>query len=249
MGQARRGAIADQATEGGANAAGRAYAALRVMAMEFRLGVGARINEGELAERLGVSRTPLREALNRLASERLVAFFPGQGFRARALDAREVLDLYETRLTVELGVVGLACERAAPMHLDGFDRHLDAVAARMEKAGPDEIVAQDEAFHELIAASTGNAELIWLLRHVNARLHFTRWIATQGARPTDAEHRALAAAIRAGDRARAEALMRRHIAKRLDQVVDIISDGHARLYRRSVEEGGFAVEPAGRRTA
>ncbi|MCP1335288.1 GntR family transcriptional regulator [Futiania mangrovi] len=234
--------MASEAKEAGApsaaNAAGRAYAVLRVMAMDFRFGPGAKINEAELAEQLNVSRTPLREALHRLASERLVLFSPGQGFRARTLDTKEVFDLYETRLQVELAIVDLACQRATPDDIAGFDRHLDDVAARIAGASIDEIVAFDEQFHELIAASTGNEELVWLLRNVNARLHFTRWISTQGAAPTDAEHRALVQAIRDGNRSRAADVMRAHIGKRLDQVVEIITEGHARLYRRTLEETG-----------
>jgi DNA-binding GntR family transcriptional regulator len=218
-------------------AAERAYAALREMAVEFSFGPGAHLSEVDLAERLAVSRTPLREALNRLASERLIVAMPGQGFRARNLEVKEVFDLYETRLAVELAIVDLACERASPSDTDEMERHLDAVRGRREAAAANEILAGDETFHELIAQATGNHELLALLRNVNARIHFTRWISTQGQRNTDREHRELVAAIREGDRIRAGGAMRAHIAKRLDQIVEIIRDGHAALGMRLAEAG------------
>src|SRR3546814_2307491 len=68
----------------------RAYVALRAMAMSYRFQPGQRLNEGELARELEISRTPLREAMHRLVSEGLLALVSGRGFFARPLEVKEV---------------------------------------------------------------------------------------------------------------------------------------------------------------
>ena len=68
----------------------RAYERLKRMAIGYHLKPGERLNEGELAKQLGVSRTPLREALNRLAMEGFLRFSPGKGFFCRELDPKGV---------------------------------------------------------------------------------------------------------------------------------------------------------------
>ena len=80
----------------------RITAQLRRMAAEFEIKPDERIREGEMAKRLSVSRTPLREALNRLVSEGFLTFTGGQGFFCRSLTPERILDLYEARAAVEL---------------------------------------------------------------------------------------------------------------------------------------------------
>ena len=76
------------------------YEQVKAMAVSFRLRPGDRLNEVALSKELGVSRTPLREALNRLVAERLFDFRPGQGFFCRPLDAQSVFDLFELKAAV-----------------------------------------------------------------------------------------------------------------------------------------------------
>ena len=208
----------------------RAYRALREMAMTYRLPPGQRLNEGELARRLAVSRTPLREALHRLVSEGLLTARAGRGFFARPLDVKEVFDLYETRLAVESATVALAAERGAPASLGALREWVERSAAVQESAPVETLLALDEGFHERVAEAAGNAELLRLLRNVNARVHFVRWIDMSGRRDaTQADHRAIVEAIAGGDAPAAVAIVRPHIARRLDQIVEVIGEGHARL--------------------
>src|SRR3546814_4279441 len=80
----------------------RAYVALRAMAMSYRFQPGQRLNEGELARELEISRTPLREAMHRLVSEGLLALVSGRGFFARPLEVKEVFDLDRKSTRLEL---------------------------------------------------------------------------------------------------------------------------------------------------
>ncbi|WP_213163625.1 GntR family transcriptional regulator [Kaustia mangrovi] len=213
------------------SAAERAYVALREMAMVYRFAPGERLNEGTLAHALNVSRTPLREALNRLVSEGLVVADPGRGFRARPLDVKEVFDLYETRLALECFIAQLACERATSQGLDEIDAYLDESVKAHDSASVDRLVRLDEGFHERVAQLTGNGELARMLSGIDARIHFFRWVDMRGRRATtQAEHRAVLAAIRARNAPKARAVMRDHITRRLDQIVDGIRQGYASLY-------------------
>lgn len=209
----------------------RVYSLLRAMAMTYQLPPGARLNEVELARQLEVSRTPLREAMNRLASEGLLVTGPGRGFSARKLDVQEVFDLYETRLALEAAIAEIACERADEEALAAVDAFLDESAREHEGAEVDRLVDLDEGFHDRIAALAGNAEMRRMLANLNARIHFFRWVDMRGRRgTTQQEHRALLVAIRARDRNAARAVMRNHISRRLDQIVEVIREGYGRLF-------------------
>ncbi len=206
------------------------YRQLKAMAVDFRLRPGERLNEGALARDLGTSRTPLREALNRLVAEGLVTFRPGRGFCCRSLDAESVFDLYELRAVLECAAVGLACARAGDDGIAGLEATL---AAQADYAGKTvrEVTAGDEAFHIAIAGLSGNGELVRQLQGINERIRYIRWIDMQTrVRTTKGEHRAIMAALAARDAPAAVAAMQGHIAKRMDQVVAAVREGYSSIY-------------------
>ncbi|WP_210880252.1 GntR family transcriptional regulator [Roseovarius autotrophicus] len=208
----------------------RAYLALRGMAISYQLAPGVRLNEVELARDLDVSRTPLREAINRLVSEGLLVA-NGRGVFARRLDPAEVRDLYEARLGLETFIVSVACERAQPGAINRLDAYLDHSVSVQGSSGIEELVRLDEGFHAQLAALTGNAELQRMLESIHARIHFFRWVDMRGRRDhTQAEHRRILAAIRAGDAPHACTITRAHINRRMDQIVEVIREGVARLH-------------------
>src|SRR3546814_16096757 len=96
-----------------------------------------------------------------------------------------------------------------------MDVYLDDSVQAQESAPIEHLLQLDEGFHERVAEITGNAELLRMLRNINARIHFFRWVDMQGRRDhTQGEHRALIAAIRARDAATASDLTRIHIPRR-----------------------------------
>lgn len=84
-----------------ANSTNRVYGQIKLMAMTYQFRPGERINEVHLATRLNVSRTPVREALNRLSSEGFLSTLPNRGFFGRLLDVKEIYNLYESRCLLE----------------------------------------------------------------------------------------------------------------------------------------------------
>jgi DNA-binding GntR family transcriptional regulator len=222
--------LAEPSTLPDEGASARAYRALKAMAMTFAFEPGARLPEEPLAKQLEVSRTPLREALHRLASEQLVVAVPGRGFAARRLDVQEVVDLYEARLALETFIARTAAARASEPDLDALEAYLDGSIEVQGTAPVEDLLALDEGFHRRVAGLAGNAELVRMLENLHARIHFFRWADMHGRRDrTQAEHRRIVQALRAGDGDAAARLMERHILHRRDEIADVLRRGHAFL--------------------
>ncbi|ARP97632.1 GntR family transcriptional regulator [Bordetella genomosp. 13] len=208
------------------------YERIKAMAATFRLRPGERVNEVELARQLGVSRTPVREALNRIAAEGFLVATPNRGYSARPLDAKQILDLYEYRATVELGLVRLVCARATDEQL----RELaDFTEQNRDTPDTDEqalhALERDEAFHERLARLAGNDEFLRSVRSINERIRFARWLDLKSRRfATRNDHPAIVQALQARDLAQVEALMRAHIDHHLDHVIELIRAGYAEIY-------------------
>lgn len=227
--------------------ADRAYEQLKQMAVSYRLRPGERLAEVDLARQLKVSRTPIREALNRLFTEGFLTFTPNRGFQARMLDAKEIFDLYEVRRTLEAGSARLAAERASDEELAELASFLERSRALPEDSSILEQVRLDEQFHEWVARLSRNGEVQRILQNINERIRFCRWIDMEHGRRanTQREHVEVAAALSVRDADRAAAVMAAHIARRLDQIVAVIREGYARIYMGDAL--GRAARPAVRR--
>ncbi|MQT15389.1 GntR family transcriptional regulator [Segnochrobactrum spirostomi] len=159
-----------------ADSSERAYQVIRKMLVEFKLRPEERINEVQLSRTLGVSRTPIREALNRLASEGFVSLTPNRGFFVRSLSTEGLLDLYELRSIIECAAFRLMCERASDEQIAQLHAYWAAIEDGYRDQPPDLILAEDEGFHLLIAELSGNPELVAQLGQINARIRFIRRI-------------------------------------------------------------------------
>jgi DNA-binding GntR family transcriptional regulator len=209
------------------------YHQLRQMAMNYQFRPGEPLNEVELAASFGVSRTPLREVLNRLVAEGLLNFVPRRGFSCPALDRKMVIDLYEVRSGLEAISARLATVRASDSQIDQLVEFWQAAMQHFPTATATECAQYDEQFHEHIARLSGNAELLRMLQTVNARIHYLRLISMEQEafrRTTCAEHQAILQAIQQRHSEAAAASMTAHVNLRQDQLVDMLKEGIARLY-------------------
>ncbi|MDN5750666.1 MAG: GntR family transcriptional regulator [Pseudonocardia sp.] len=183
---------------------------------------GTQLGEVELAARLGVSRGPLREAMQRLVAEGLLRSERHRGLFVRDLDAADVRDIYHARASVE---------RAAGLLLLDGDRavaaaRLTAVLAAMEAAAaagdPAAIADADHEFHTELVAASGSPRL---RRMADALLVETRMCLAalqQTAPPAEglvAEHRELRDAVREGDRDRLTAVLEAHMSDAVDRIL------------------------------
>jgi DNA-binding GntR family transcriptional regulator len=212
--------------------ADRVYDAVKSMAITYGFRPGERINEVDLARQLNVSRTPLREALNRLVTEGFLTTRLNKGFFARTLDSNEVFNLYEFRSAVEQAAVLAACERATKDELQALEKFVLASKDKKEDVLATKLLKLDEEFHERLARATHNDEFLRSIRGINARIHFVRWIDMQSGRRarTQNEHLQIVHALKKRDANGAARLMRDHISRRLDQIVEVIRAGFAEIY-------------------
>ncbi|MGE8944053.1 GntR family transcriptional regulator [Leptospira interrogans] len=213
----------------------RVYGQLKAMTVSFELKPAERINEGDFAKRLGVSRTPLREALNRLKTEGFLRFEPGKGFFCRAIDAREIFDLYELRKSIEVAAVRFAVKRAKVEDIDALLAFLEATGPEPGDRTSRELVDLDETFHERLMAMSANKEMLRVLQNVNARIRFVRWtdIDRDNRSSTQIEHRAILLAVRERDADEAARVLQKHIDRRLDQINASIRESFAQIYMPS----------------
>ena len=220
-------AISTQRRERGSDVLTR----LRDMAIAFELKPGERLSEIELADRLGVSRTPVREALARLVTEGFLKS-ASRGYVRRPLDVQETLDLYEARMAVERECLRLALERGTEGKIAEAHTFLAGSRSVATDTPVRELVALDEAFHLRIADMARNAELRRMLVNLNERIRFVRWLDMEavGRDSTQREHQHLLDALSSRNSAAAEAALTDHIRLRREQVVEAITRGLARIY-------------------
>jgi DNA-binding GntR family transcriptional regulator len=213
------------------NIAEEVFLRLRDMAIRYELKPGERLNEVELSTRLGVSRTPVREALYRLAQDGFLVA-SGRGYSRRALEVKETMNLFEARAAVEVECVRLAATRGTEQAISNIEAFLDNSVRTPTTSPVAHLVELDEGFHEHIALAANNNELLRMLKSVNERIRFIRWISmeTVGEYYTQAEHRKILLALKQRDAATAEQLIRSHIDRRNDQIVQAITTGLARIY-------------------
>ena len=189
--------------------ADKAYQEIRGLIVSLELAPGAVIDERELIERLGIGRTPVREALRRLAQERLVEVYPRRGMFVTGVDVRELARLSEVREVLEPEAAKLAAERAN-------DSDREALAALLEEldAGSSELMDLDERIHRAVYRAAHNDLLEATLEQYYV-LALRIWsIALDRAHELEEAveaHRALLEAIQAGDGDRAADTMRAHV--------------------------------------
>ncbi len=182
------------------------------------LAPGARLGEVELAERLGVSRTPVREALSRLASEGLVELVPNRGARVATWTVAELEGVFDLRSVLEPQLTAHAVPNARTADVD----ELDALARQMAEVGrpgPDQdldaLVPLNRAFHDRLVALAGHpalaAALAAAIHPPIVRRNFLTYD-EESLRRSLAHHAEMVAALRAGDPEWARAVMTSHIA-------------------------------------
>lgn len=192
-----------------------AYERIRGLVLSGELAPGTRLGQVELAGRLGISRTPVREALRRLGGEGLVEGHSNHGFRVADLGLDAVLRRLEVRAILEPGIAALAAERRT-----GRDLDLMREAIADEEEARDGIEAHDASrrFHIALARASGNEELVrvieslWLVE-VGRRLLFRRSAEPDWQRTDASEHREVLAAVHEGRASDAERLMAGHVRR------------------------------------
>lgn len=203
------------------------YQNLRAMILSGRLPPGTKLPEEELARHLNVSRTPLREAIARLAQERLVNSIPRRGAFIVNFNKQEIIEILTLRAVLEGLAARLAAERISDEDLAEMTRLFSPKNVREGQRNPVLLVNADQHFHELILRSTGNSRLQDVMLNLNDQMQLVRRrtivLAARLERSVK-EHLDLLDALRRRDAKGAEAAALRHVTNVLQAVRDLYED-------------------------
>lgn len=202
------------------------HAALLDLIRGGQLGPGERVVIERLADQLGVSQTPVREAVARLAQEGIVVEAANGRLHIVALSERYVRDVFLVRGALEGLCVELAAPNLAPADLAELDALLAETTDALARGDHRPYTRSDARLHELLVARTGNAVLANELRSLQPHIDLIRTYSqrNEGAhlRASHQEHLALAAALAARDAPTARAAMERHIRSAGERIVGLI---------------------------
>lgn len=175
---------------------------------------GERLMEVQLAEEMGVSRTPVREAIRKLELEGFLVMMPRKGAYVAGISMKDIADVFEIRASMESLAAGLAAERITEEELENLKQILVSVAESADHNDLDGIVHTDTDFHDIIYKASRNDRLIQIINNLMEQIQ--RFRATSLAFPgrmkvTVEEHRKLVEAIANRDVSLAKALAQEHV--------------------------------------
>lgn len=205
----------------------RTYLQLRAFVLSGAVPMGDRLDENSLAKQLGVSRTPVREAIGRLVQEGLVEYRPFQGNFVRLITVDQVRELFEVRCSLEGLAAKLAVGNMTDNAYEAIEEILDEVQAALDKEDMDQYSLADSRFHQAIAVLSGNSTLVEILKHLSAQIQLARLLANRDAsvvQRTAHERPLILEALSNRDADAAQRLIENHIRGVLDDLSRQLAD-------------------------
>ncbi|WP_051799129.1 GntR family transcriptional regulator [Catenuloplanes japonicus] len=187
---------------------------LRRLILEGELEAGTHLTEAAIAERLAVSRLPVREAFRKLEAEGLLEALPRRGVRVVRPDADELQTVHEIRIALELIAVRRATERADAAVFTELRDALAAGDTAVREGRDDQLDELNERFHDILARGSGSRVLIETLRSVRNQVHHLVGGKKSAADLSWDEHASIVRAVLDSDGEMASLLMRRHLLAR-----------------------------------
>ncbi len=202
-------------------------AALRQDIVTGRLAAGERLRQVEIAQRFGVSTTPVREAFGLLQNDGLVRIDTHRGVTVFVPTMQDLIEHYEIRRALEMLAVEKAAERFQAKDAPALTAILDEMRATSDQA---RYVERNQAFHLRLYHLSGRPRLVAMIEDLrNASLAYNHLYAAadvpRDAERLDAEHREILAACQAGDPARAAAAVRDHISQTILHIMRLLEAG------------------------
>lgn len=187
---------------------------LRQEILTGKLRPGERLMEIHLADKLGVSRTPIREAIRKLELEGLVIMIPRRGAEVAQITLKSLEDVMEVRRALDVLAIELACERMNEEDLHSLFQACENFNAAVKTKDTRKIAEADVAFHDIIVLSTGNARLIQLVNNLSEQMYRYRFEYLKDSAPhalLQQEHREMYRSISQKDKTAAAAAVKKHI--------------------------------------
>lgn len=201
---------------------------LREQIVEGALEPGRRLSERDIGARLGVSRTPLREALRLLAGERLVEVLPRRGARVAPLDSAVVEDVYPVLACLERLAANMACQNIGEDALTDLAAAVEKMRGARSRKDRRRFFALSRDFHEAVLAAAGNDTLRQMQRQLSGQVQRARFLSLESERDWDEtlrEHTVLLAALRKRNgEAAVEAVSRRLVTDKRKALRELAGD-------------------------
>lgn len=211
------------------NLADLAYNYLYESIITHKLAPGSAIVETEISQALGISRTPIREALKRLGSEGLVKHYPSRGTFVASISKEDIEEIFDLREALEV----LALKNAASVitfeQLDKIEEQLNNLTSDSDK---EDFYESDRAFHNLIINNCRNKRLVQFINNLNALIDVYRRLSAltpHRLNSSKKEHLAVVKALKEKNTAKAVRLLRKHFANVKKSTVEICKIYNSRL--------------------
>lgn len=187
---------------------------LRQAILKGELEPGERLMEIQLAERLGVSRTPIREAIRKLELEGLVLMIPRKGAEVAHISETSLREVLEVRRSLEELAIELACQRITEEEIQEVEAAEAAFANAIRKGDAMNIAETDEHYHDVIYQATGNSRLVQILNNLREQMYRYRLEYIKDADKRQiliVEHEHILRALKSHNIAEAKSAVREHI--------------------------------------
>lgn len=204
------------------------YARLKAMVLSGELAPGSRLTEEYLAQQLGVSRTPVREALHRLASEALIQALPTRGFKVSGESVEEMREVFELRAVLEAYALGLACGNISQETMVELEKYINRAEEAYGRGDIDGVFHWNTRFHDTLNSLVSHKprlfQLIADLRKYVLRYRKDTLSYLSGARRSIEGHKKIMMALRLGDPEISEKVMRQHVREAMEDALQKIQE-------------------------
>jgi DNA-binding GntR family transcriptional regulator len=199
-----------------------AYDSIKQYILDGKLDEGARLTEEFLANALGISKSPIREALNRLETDGLIRIEPRRGAYLQDFATKDINDLYDLREALETHVVRTV--QPSPELLAELNQSVQRMRRYLQDNDKPRYIDEDMRFHAILATATKNERLCRALENVqNLIWIFRRKTYDLSSSTAQDFHEAIVMALNTGDRVQAEATMRKHIRTVQDRLIEFLA--------------------------
>ncbi len=201
------------------------FNSLRKAILKGELEPGERLMEKQLAEKMGVSRTPIREAIRKLELEGLVIMVPRKGAEVAMITEQDIKDVLEVRAALESLAVKLACQRMEKQDINNLLAVNDAFTGAAKRHDVETVIKKDVEFHDTIYAATNNNKLVGMINNLQEQIYRFRVEYIRELEDFDdivREHEEIVAAIVDRKSDLAQDIATRHIENQEEAVVRLI---------------------------
>ncbi len=219
----------------------RAYEQLESAILTGELKPRERLVEKDLAERLGMSRTPVREALRRLEERGLVRIHPHRGAVVSDISPTDVENIYAVRIHLEVLAAQLACERIRPQGIERVGELETAYKNQTGSGGIRSLMSANDRFHDAIYVAAENPCLLELIQQLRRQVHtvrFNAWAQPERIARSLAEHRQMLVALQSRDSATLTCLTHEHLRVSMETYLTHLGTRPRPFPTTEWEEGG-----------